>query len=337
MLKKLIIASSIALALTACQSTPQIKPQASPAIDQAIKAGGMAFAQTLRELAKNNPVNPVTYADVAYDNASERQKLDIYLPKNAVKPVPTVIHIHGGGWVAGDKAEVAGGSPMGLDKMMTQLLANGYAVVSVEYRFAPDVLMQDIVGDATKAFEFIRKNGKQYGLDTTRLAVMGESAGGHLAQWLAVTQGQHIKASLPYYAPADFVNLTNANKTLAQCQSFSWADIVQSAGAKNVPNDWDLPSYVVGETNGSQAFIQKAKAFSPLYQVSKNTPLTLMFHGTNDCVVAHEQSVRYLKKLQEYQIPSELVIVEGEGHATPKFWTTPAYQEKVLAFLKQYL
>lgn len=43
------------------------------------------------------------------------------------------------------------------------------------------------------------------------------------------------------------------------------------------------------------------------------------------------------EKMQAYQIPSELVILEGEGHATPKFWTTPAYQEKVLAFLKTYL
>ena len=88
---------------------------------------------------------------------------------------------------------------------------------------------------------------------------------------------------------------------------------------------------------GTPAFTQMATAVSPIHKVSKDTPPTLMLHGNADCLVAHEQSVRYLQKLQQHQIPSELITVEGEGHATAKFWTTPEYQEKVLVFLKQYL
>lgn len=226
-----------------------------------------------------------------------------------------------------------GGSHKNVEAMIKQLLDNGYAVVSVGYRFLPDALLDEISNDVTKAFEFVRNNGKRYGLDGNRIAVMGESAGGHLAQWLAVTQGKYIKASLPYYGSADFVNMTATTKAQPQCRATNWSDVIQA----DIPSDFDLSAYAVGEKYGSPAFIKKATALSPIYKVSKDTPPTLMFHGDNDCVVAHEQSVRYLKKLQEYQIPSELVILKGEGHATAKFWTTPEYQQKVLAFLKQYL
>lgn len=327
--------SALALTLSACQTTPssQVSVNANTAIDQAIRANSKASTQHTKQMATANKLNHISYANVAYDNINERQKMDIYLPKNHRGNAPVVLYIHGGGFIVGDKIEVMGGSHKNVEEMIKRLLDNGYAVVSVGYRFLPDALLDEISNDVTKAFEFVRKNGKQYGLDSNRIAVMGESAGGHLAQWLAVTQGKHIKASLPYYGSADFVNMTATTKAQPQCEDTNWANVIQA----DIPQDFDLSAYAVGEKYGSPAFIKKATALSPIYRVSKDTPPTLMFHGNNDCVVAHEQSVRYLKKLQEYQIPSELVIVEGEGHATPKFWTTPAYQEKVLAFLKQYL
>lgn len=62
-----------------------------------------------------------------------------------------------------------GGSHKNVEEMMKRLLDNGYAVVSVGYRFLPDALLDEISSDVTKAFEFVRKNDKQYGLDSNRI------------------------------------------------------------------------------------------------------------------------------------------------------------------------
>ncbi|WP_338809688.1 prolyl oligopeptidase family serine peptidase [Neisseria leonii] len=141
---------------------------------------------------------------------------------------------------------------------------------------------------------------------------------------------------MPFYAASDLANLTKLNQADPSCTGFKWSDFGKAVGA-DLPADWDLSSYVVNEIYGTPAFTKKAVAVSPINKISKDTPPTLMFHGTKDCVVAYQSSVNYLQKLQQAGVAGELVTVEGEGHATAKFYTTPKYQEKVLAFLKRHL
>ncbi|UYZ80716.1 alpha/beta hydrolase [Moraxella bovis] len=214
--------SALALALSACQTTPSSQTttqSANTAIDQAIRANSKASTQHTKQMATANKLNHISYANVAYDNINERQKMDIYLPKNHRGNVPVVLYLHGGGFITGDKLEVMGGSHKNVEEMVKRLLDNGYAVVSVGYRFLPNALLDEISNNVTKAFEFVRKNSKEYGLESNRITVMGESAGRHLAQWLAVTQGKHIKASLPYDGSADFVNMTATTKAQPQCEA----------------------------------------------------------------------------------------------------------------------
>ena len=120
--------------------------------------------------------------DIAYiEGGDEAQKLDLYLPdKPADKPLPLIVHIHGGGWRAGSKypCPVAG------------LVLKGYAVASVEYRFSQKAVFPAQIQDCQAAIRWLRAHAKQYQFDTEHLGVIGGSAGGHLSALVGTSGGK---------------------------------------------------------------------------------------------------------------------------------------------------
>src|SRR5580765_1618172 len=112
-------------------------------------------------------------ANVTYLTASNYEaKLDIYSRRGATTPQPTVIYFHGGFWAAGSKE----GSLMSLLPWMEM----GWNVVNVEYRLARVAPAPAAVEDCLCALRFVAAQAKTYNIDTARLVVTGESAGGHL-------------------------------------------------------------------------------------------------------------------------------------------------------------
>jgi acetyl esterase/lipase len=122
-----------------------------------------------------------TQANVPY-GAHERQVLDFYQAESS-QPTPLVFHIHGGGWVAGDKASVGG-----LDKY----LAAGISVVSINYRYVTQAIEAGIkppvewpLHDAARALQFVRSKAGEWNLDKARVGATGGSAGACSSLWLA--------------------------------------------------------------------------------------------------------------------------------------------------------
>ncbi|MHB8901911.1 MAG: alpha/beta hydrolase [Thermoguttaceae bacterium] len=125
------------------------------------------------------------------DPADERQVLDIYAPEGA-KNLPVVFWIHGGGWQAGDKTEVA----------MKPRLFNerGLVFVSTNYRMLPQVEMDVLIRDVAQALGWVHKNIADHGGDPSRIFVMGHSAGAQLAALLC-TDDRYLKAEgVPFEA-----------------------------------------------------------------------------------------------------------------------------------------
>ena len=100
-------------------------------------------------------------------------KLDLYRRRDVTTPQPTLIFFHEGGWVGGTKE----GSVMSLLPWMQM----GWNVVNVEYRLARVALAPAAVEDAMCSLRFVVERAKDMGVDTSRIVVSGESAGGHLA------------------------------------------------------------------------------------------------------------------------------------------------------------
>src|SRR5260370_39954354 len=107
----------------------------------------------------------------------ERQKLDLYLPEKSDDPLPLIIWIHGGAWMAGSKE-----NPPGIE-----LLKRGYALASINYRLSQHAKFPAQLEDCKAAIRWLRANATTYHLDPDRIGVWGASAGGHLVALLRTT------------------------------------------------------------------------------------------------------------------------------------------------------
>jgi acetyl esterase/lipase len=119
------------------------------------------------------------------DGGGPQQQLDLYMPTEK-KNMPLVVFVHGGGWEHGDKA---GDS---LNPNNLQLLWDGYAMASVNYRLAPAAIWPAQIQDCKAAIRWLKAHAHEYGYDANRIAVMGESAGGQLVAMLGTTSGSKI-------------------------------------------------------------------------------------------------------------------------------------------------
>src|SRR4051794_29800740 len=123
--------------------------------------------------------------DVAYvEPKSERQSLDIYAPATG-SDHPIVVWIHGGGWRQGDKR--------GVQQKPQAFVKKGFIFVSTNYRFVPNVTVNEMTGDVAKAIRWTHDHAKEFGGDPNSIIVMGHSAGAHLAA-LVCTDDRYLKA-----------------------------------------------------------------------------------------------------------------------------------------------
>jgi len=123
-----------------------------------------------------------TLADVPY-GVHERQALDWWRAKTP-GPNPLLFHIHGGGWVQGDKRVV---------RDLDRYLAAGISVVSINYRFTTQAQIAHVhppvlwpLQDCARALQFVRSKAEEWGIDRHRIAASGESAGACSSLWLAL-------------------------------------------------------------------------------------------------------------------------------------------------------
>jgi acetyl esterase/lipase len=232
-------------------------------------------------------------------------KLDLYLPprEQGAPPSPTVIVIHGGGWIAGTKEQS--------QLEVLPYLEMGYAAVNVEYRLARSALAPAAVEDCRCALRWVMRNAKRYDLDTNRLVLTGGSAGGHLAL---------ITGMLPASAGLD--------RECATADDTGWSD-AGSQGEMKVAAivNWfgitDVPAMLEGpETHGYavQWFAslpnreEVARRVSPLTYVRPGLPAVLTIHGDRDTLVPYAQAERLHAALTRAGVPNRLLTIPGGGH-----------------------
>ncbi len=257
--------------------------------------------------------------DQVYGTANSVQlKLDVWQNQDTKSPLPTVIYIHGGGWVFGDRT--------GATPELLPYLQKGWNVVNVEYRMASQSLAPAAVEDGRCALRWVYRNAEKFHFDTDRLIVTGHSAGGHLA----LTTGMLT-------AEAGFDNNCPAEPFLGE-KSLKVAAIVNWYGITDVAallDGADRRTYAIEWLGGQPDRMALAKRLSPLTYATVGAPPVITIHGDADPTVPYAQAVALRDALTKAHVPNELVTVPGGKHGFQAFTdaqTLDAYA-KVFAFL----
>jgi acetyl esterase/lipase len=243
-----------------------------------------------------------------------QDRLDVYQPVGD-GPFPTLIYIHGGGWVMGTKENSV--------LQTFPFLEKGWAVVNVEYRLKEVSPAPAAVEDCRCALHWVSDHAKEYKFDPNRLVIMGASAGGHLA----LTTGM-----LPASAGLD--RRCSADKDVKVAAILDWFGITDVADLLAGPN---MRNWAVDWLGNQENREQIAKRVSPLTYVRPGLPSILVVHGDADPVVPYAQSVRLHEALDKAGAPNEFVTIRGGQHGRFSHVDTEMAYAHVWAFLAKYV
>lgn len=253
--------------------------------------------------------------DIEYGNiAGESLRLDASVPAGPGL-FPAVILVHGGGWHEGDKS---GGPAKGYMVPMHEPLARaGFAWFSINYRLAPKHHYPACIEDVETAIRWVKAHAAEYHLDPRRIALAGESAGGHLVALAAVraTEATRVAAVIPFYGRHDLVGAALPGEKLSSSLALLFDSPVLDAA--------------------TEARLREA---SPLNLVRPGLPPFLLVHGTADATVPYEQSVALADRLRIAGVPCELIAIQGGVHGM-RSWdkVAPDYKDQVVAWLLKTL
>lgn len=258
--------------------------------------------------------------NVTYCLADNKSLLmDMYYPDEGDGPLPVAVYIHGGSWKSGDKAANYG------FRFINHLRRHGYLVVSINYRLSPEYRFPAHIQDAKCAIRHLRANAGEYSLNPERIGVIGSSAGGHLAALLGTSAG-----SSALEGQGGYLNYSSSVQA-----------VVDLYGPINT--DFFCTPYVLQDVFGTadcQAAILTSA--SPLTYITPNDPPFLILHGDEDDLVSLSQSQILHGLLTSAGVPSELIIVENEGHGFEfeNYRSNPSLEdllESILAFFDSHL
>jgi len=232
--------------------------------------------------------------NVTYLTASNYEsKLDIYQRRGMTSPQPTIVYMHGGFWAAGIKE----GSLMSLLPWMEM----GWNVVNVEYRLARVALAPAAVEDCLCALRYLAAQAKTYNIDTARIVVTGESAGGHLA----LTSG-----IIPESAGLDR-ECAGATPVPRVAAVINWFGITDVADVVDGPHRANAAMQWMGGLPNRE---EVARRVSPLTYIRAGLPPILTVHGDADPVVPYQHAVRLHEALSKAGVANQLVTIPGGKH-----------------------
>lgn len=252
----------------------------------------------------------------------KKHLLDIYLPPVKKLSYPVVIWIHGGAWMSNDK--YADMSYMA--NTIRDLINNGYAIVSIDYRWSTMAPFPAQIQDCNAAIDYIVRNAAQYNIDDSRIALMGFSAGGHLANLVGLSGDDEVRdfylngkktkfkvnLVIDFYGPCDFMTLKGHDN----------------------PDPKNPINLLLGGTVADKPKL--AREASPISWIDRNDPPFLIIQGEKDESVNPDQAKELSAHLRHYHIPNEVIIVPGAPHYGPMF-DAENIRKKILEYLNKYM
>jgi acetyl esterase len=277
-----------------------------------MKIVALLFASLALWLMTECPSSAVDLTDIEYANAGGvRLTLDAHVP-DGNGPFPAAILVHGGGWVGGDKQQY-------ITYIFQPLSDAGFAWFSINYRLAPQFRFPADADDVESAIQFVKASAAKYKVDPKRIALIGESAGGHLVSYVGARNrpDSRVAAVVSMYGVHDFV-----------AAAVQW---------KPLPHELLDLFGITAVTAETAPELIKA---SPVVYISKEMPPFLLMHGSKDEDVPYEQSVEMCDKMKEAGAQCDLIMIEGAPHGMDH-WESHGewlwYKKALVEWLKKTL
>lgn len=262
-------------------------------------------------------------------------KANIFLPKiDELHPVVVFFH---GGFFFGNRDQGL------IDNFKDKLIETGYAVVSADYRLAPETKLKGILEDVRDINKWLRINGLQrFNIDTNKIAVAGCSAGGYMALTTGFNANSSPNAIIAISGPTGFSTLVAPMGDLSVLDKPGAYDVVTDSIISY--GDYDsrmalwrflaennlVPFELFGFDPSTEP--DKLNQFTLNNNIQSAYPPTLLIHARNDHLVDLQQVKDLNKFLSEKQIKSELYLVEN-GHSTDLINQNPEVIDKIVDFL----
>lgn len=268
-----------------------------------------AYAIRLLKLIETEPAVPESIEvqkDIVYKQVdSTSLQLDIYKLKNLSEAAPVLIFIHGGAWAKGERSDYL---PYLLDYAQ-----KGYVTITVSYRLSGAAHFPAAVQDVQSAVQWIREHSAAHMINPEKIALIGGSAGGHLAMMVAYADenpDRKVQAVVNLYGPTDLTTEYARNRD--ECLNFL---------GKSYQERPDL-----------------YQAASPQTYISRDDPPTLIFHGTIDSLVPVSQSDSLHQWLDRAGVPNEYHRLKGWPHTMDLSTKVNDYCQYYMdTFFKRYL
>jgi len=313
MLNKITLSSCLFILIIGCKSQPVDLSQApegysnNTTLKLAMTTGAIKLIETKFPI----PENIKEYKDVVYKTQdSMALKLDIYHSKDIKKDAPLIIFIHGGSWKKGKKHDYL--------VYLISFAKKGYVTATIQYRLTDVAKYPAQLHDVEDAVRWLKNNASDYNIDPNKVALVGGSAGGHLAMMSAYSNtpedvdengiSANVQGLVNFYGPTNLAALNNAASV----------------------------QYLIGKTYEEAPELYK-KA-SPLFSITKDAPPTITFQGTLDELVPYQQSDILHKTLEDAGAVSYYHKLEGWPHAMDVVQTVNDYcQYHMDRFFEKYI
>lgn len=259
-------------------------------------------------------------ADVTYATVDGHElKLDLYLPEGTNNPA-LLVWVHGGGWRGGSKD----------NPRVLGFVDQGYALASIDYRLSPMAKFPAQIHDLKAAVRYLRANAGQYGYDATRIAMMGSSAGAHLAALAGVTNGHrelegtvgdHLEVSSGVQLIVSYYGASNLTTILDQSTPYGLGVRAPALELLLGGLPEDRP--------------ELARLASPVFFIDANDPPLFLLHGDQDPQMPINQSHELQGVYEEQDLEVHFVVVHGAVHGGEPFYDATR-DALVQAFLDEH-
>jgi acetyl esterase/lipase len=239
------------------------------------------------------PDNVEEILGIEYGTAGERRlQLDLYLPKGLAGATPAIIFIHGGAWKGGKRGD--------MKFYCVKFAERGYLTATVTYRLTGEAPFPAAVHDVKCAVRWLRANAARYQVDSERIMVSGNSAGGHLSMMIGYSDDPSLEGK-------------GGNNDV----SSRVCAVVNFYGPTDLTTDFAKKQEVLKDFMGGRTFDQAPDTYklaSPLFHLTKDDPPTLIFHGSIDSTVPIVQADRLADRLKELGIDYVYERYDGWPH-----------------------